>query len=72
MYDGFHNPALGKPSMPDKLPNIYEPVNLLQLDRVTTAKLARDGELPALRAHVQRRYGITGYGKHWHGLSGSV
>jgi hypothetical protein len=51
MYDGFHNPAQGKPNMPDQRLNSRKPIISLRLDRVTTDKLARDGELSALRAH---------------------
>jgi hypothetical protein len=45
--------------MPDKLLSSHKPVNLLRLDRVTTARLARDGELPAPRAYAQR--GVRDY-----------
>jgi len=38
--------------MPDQRLSSHKPINLLRLDRVTTDKLARDGELPALRAYA--------------------
>ena len=67
MYDERHNPTQGKPNMPDKLLSSHKPVNLLRLDRVTTARLARDGELPAPRA-----FSVTRGGEHCPGLPGSA
>ena len=42
--------------MPDQRLSSHKPINLPRLDRVTTDKLARDGELPTLHvAHALRQ-----------------